>query len=620
MSYKINEFDKLYATVLGGGSTNECAIDLYNLGVTIVMESENTMFQEGILSKLLFLFPEEYKLYHLMGIVFEKTAPYKSGMWLKLCNIKNPEFIENVISLSLYYFKNQLIHQFMDLNKNNIFDKIIDSPHDVSTFLNIYINNYIQLNMFKNVDKCLLKLIQQNCRKKCVSQEEKMGKWWTYHHLGYCYIVLSENKKAIEYTSKAVDLADKFGLSLENKLLSFQNMLAFYDFVYNDADENYKRYMKINDYLPSIEMFRHAPRKPGDKIRVGYVSSDFTHHPVSNFIAPIMQHYNRDLFEIVLFPNMESLSPEYSAFIENSNIKSRIIFGMPNLNAANLVYSEKIDILVDLNGHTTNNRLGIFAYNPAPFQVTYLGYPNTTGLESIKYRITDGVADKLDSVQKYSEKLVRMPKCFLNFQSIHQQRPTVPKLTDPNNIILGALNKEKKNSIHVLAAWRRVMNECPNTTIMIKMETFDNVEERTRFYMEHLGIDSSRMIIFPKLMNHDYDVLFSRIDIVIDTWPYSGTTTTCETLFNSVPMVTMEHRDYHCHNVSASLLVNSGLPELVATSPDDYVEKIKELVNNPGRIDEYKRTISDKFIKGMEPGPFMRDYEKIMVDIYDGKI
>ena len=183
-----------------------------------------------------------------------------------------------------------------------------------------------------------------------------------------------------------------------------------------------------------------------------------------------------------------------------------------------------------------------------------------------------------------------------------------------------ALNKEKKNSVHVLSSWKRIMKECPNTTIMIKMETFDNVEERTEFYKRHLDIDASRMIIFTKLMNHDYDVLFTRIDIVIDTYPYTGTTTTCETLYNSVPIVTMKHRDYHCHNVSASILVNSDLPELVTSTPDEYVDKVKELVNNPHLIDEYKRTIHDKFTKGMDPVEFMRDYDKVLVDMYNVKI
>lgn len=623
-NFEMQNFEKLFNEVLSNRQAMDMnGIQLYNAGVNIVLNSNNTVLREEILSKLMFLFPDEKKLYHLMGIIFEEIAPFKSIMWFKLCHQKDPEFIENIVSMSIYYYKNRLLEHFMELNKNNLFNKIIDSDTPPLVFLNIYVNMYIQINMFNGVVKCLTKLIQQTCKKKSVTQQDQLAKWWAYHHLGYSYIVTSDNIKAIEYTSKAVDLADKFNINLDQKLLSFQNMVAFYDFIYNKSDDNFQRYLKINEYLPNVDMFSFKGWMNGDKkrkIRIGYVSSDFTHHPVSNFIAPILNHYNRELFEITLFPNMDSLSPEYVTFLKRTNVESFTILKLSDVIAAQLIHSKKIDILIDLNGHTTGNRLGIFAMNPSPIQVTYLGYPNTTGLKSIKYRITDAVADNVDSIQQYSEKLVRMPKCFLNFQSIHQLKPTVPKKTDPRNIILGALNKEKKNSVHVLSSWKRIMKECPNTTIMIKMETFDNVEERTEFYKRHLDIDASRMIIFTKLMNHDYDVLFTRIDIVIDTYPYTGTTTTCETLYNSVPIVTMKHRDYHCHNVSASILVNSDLPELVTSTPDEYVDKVKELVNNPHLIDEYKRTIHDKFTKGMDPVEFMRDYDKVLVDMYNVKI
>jgi predicted O-linked N-acetylglucosamine transferase (SPINDLY family) len=119
-----------------------------------------------------------------------------------------------------------------------------------------------------------------------------------------------------------------------------------------------------------------------------------------------------------------------------------------------------------------------------------------------------------------------------------------------------------------------------------------------------------------KLTNQEYDVLFNKFDILLDTFPYSGTTTTCNSLYNSIPMVSLYNKNHHSHNVSCSILTNCGLSELVAKTKDEYISIVKNLVNNPGKIDEYKNTIHEKFMKLMEPQPFMKSYEKILLDCY----
>lgn len=261
-----------------------------------------------------------------------------------------------------------------------------------------------------------------------------------------------------------------------------------------------------------------------------------------------------------------------------------------------------------------NNRLGIFALQPAPVQITYLGYPNTTGLNTIQYRITDAIADHPDTTQQYSEKLIRLPGCFLLYKSMTQQTPTTPRKTQPNQIILGAVNKENKNSPFVLETWKRILAECPTTKILIKLETFDNNEERMVFYTSRLDVPRTRIVLLNKLSNENYNRLFTMFDILLDTFPYSGTTTTCNALHNSVPVVTLYHKDHHCHNVSASILTNAQLPELVAQTQDEYVEIVKDLVNRPERIDAYKATIHKKFAELMEPTNFLKSYERELLD------
>lgn len=165
-------------------------------------------------------------------------------------------------------------------------------------------------------------------------------------------------------------------------------------------------------------------------------------------------------------------------------------------------------------------------------------------------------------------------------------------------------------------AWKEILRQCSNTKLMIKIETFDNNEERMEYYTEHLETTPDRIII-NKLQNKEYNELFTKFDILLDTFPYSGTTTTCNTLYNSVPMVTLYNKDYHSHNVSASILSNASLSELVAYSVDEYVDIVKQLVNNPTRIDQYKRDIGSQFAKSMDPTVFMIDYESMLTNVYN---
>jgi len=293
-----------------------------------------------------------------------------------------------------------------------------------------------------------------------------------------------------------------------------------------------------------------------------------------------------------------------------------MIKDLSDKDAATLINKHNIDILFDLNGHTVNNRLGVFTYHPAPIQIAYLGFPNTTGLKSIQYRITDTTVDSSISKQRYSETLLKLPKCFLLYKSINQETPITPRKTK-DTVILAAINKENKNSTHALETWKIILRECPNANILIKLETFDNNEERMEFYSSKLEVDRKRIIIINKLQNEEYNKLFSMVDVLLDTFPYSGTTTTCNALFNSIPLVSLYNDNYHAHNVSCSLLTNSGLPELVAKTQEEYVDIVKQLVNKPSRIDNYKKTIREKFLKLMEPGPFMKDYEGTLIDVYN---
>jgi predicted O-linked N-acetylglucosamine transferase (SPINDLY family) len=620
----ITNFMNVYSQILQDPkSIDQMKSYIINQGITLIKSSQNIIEKEDLLLKLIIICPNDSNLYYMMAELFKKNNPIKALSWYKMCHQIDPKHKSNIIDMIITFFENGLTKQVFEIinPKDPIYIELIEDPR----FLGTYSRCNFQQLYYKNGIPCLLKLIKLSSTKPCVTNDEKVTKWSNYHDLGYVYCAMGEIEKSLQYTKKALELANKFNLNIWNKLLSFSNSLCYADFLYSDNEEIFKQYLRINDYLPDNSCFHYNGRKTiiknlydstkklQKKIKIGYLSSDFMYHAVANFIIPILKNHDKTQFEIVLYANQTQLDAD---IFTSLRLEHHIIKNMSDKDVAMLINKHGIDILFDLNGHTVNNRLGVFTYRPAPIQIAYLGFPNTTGLKSIQYRITDIVADPATSKQRYTETLLKLPRCFLLFKSINQSTPIIPRITPSNKIIIAAINKENKNSTFALETWKKILKRCPNTNIMIKIETFDNNEERMEFYSQKLDTDPERIIIINKLQNDEYNKLFTKIDILLDTFPYSGTTTTCNALYNSIPLVSLYNENYHAHNVSCSLLTNCGLSDLVAKTEDEYIDMIKYLVNNPWKIDEYKDTISKKFMKLMEPGPFMKDYEGLLMDVY----
>jgi predicted O-linked N-acetylglucosamine transferase (SPINDLY family) len=588
---------------------------IYELSKQILSNINDINIKDQILSKLIILYPDDVDNYYKFALLFHDIYPLKSILWHQIGFKINPYHIENTTKLCKLLFNNGMTELVFELNKNNLFDNFTHNP----LFLSVYSRCCFQKLRYENGIEYLLKLININAPKKAITYDEKHDKWQNYHDIGFIYCSIGETEKALQYTNKATELALKFNLELKDQLLSFSNSLCFADFMLYDNDKIFEQYLKINNYYKNSFNFKfNNIQKNNKKIRIGYLSSDFLYHAVTNFIIPILKNHDKNKFEIVLFANVDNIISLY----KDLGINIHLIKSKSDIEVANLIFKENIDILFDLNGHTYPNRLGVFALNPAPIQITYLGYPNTTGLNSIHYRITDKIADNPGSSQKYSEKLLYLPKCFLLYKSFSQKTPTIPRKTPiikniDNPIILGLINKENKNTKYALDVWKQILKECPQTIILIKLESFDNNEERMKFYSTKLEISSDRIIILNKLSNDEYNNIFTKIDILLDTFPYSGTTTSCNALYNSIPVVTLYNKNYHSHNVTSSLLINSELNDLVAYSNDEYISIVKKLVYNPELIDKYKKNIHQQFVKSMETTLFMNDYEELLTNVYE---
>lgn len=599
--YKKIKDNSRFINIIGPQFVNK-GIEIYN-NSTIDLS-----IKESVLSKLIEIYPNEPAFQYYMGFCFKDIDPSKAVTFFEKSYELNPYNIENLIDYC------NALHNIGNSKKVIQMDKTIPFGDYLKDYrlLNVFVNCKYKESYYKDLLNQLLYIIKLQNTVPPVSTIEQELITATYMNAGSVFSNLGEHDSSIVYTEKAFEMSNKYNLSSKTKFGCFQNCRMLENYKYHDHANHYNKTLMINNLYPNKLNYNYNVDNH-KKIRIGYVSSDFLNHAVSNFILPILKNHNNELFEIYIFNNQKN--PFHGFSFSKVKVNCYQIFDLSDEEAAELINSYKIDILFELNGYTENSRLGIFSLNPAPIQISYLGYPNTSGLQGIQYRITDDTADNPNSLQKYSEKLIKMPKCFLLYESINQNAPIIPRKTK-DIIILGSLNNEKKNSKELLETWRTILQICPNTKLLIKLLAYDDLIERQKYYMSKLNVTKDRIILITKVDEVGYNKLFSMVDIVLDTFPYSGTTTTCNSLYNSIPVVTLYHKDYHSHNVSSSLLKNAGLDELISYSNNDYISLVKTLVSNPSQIDEYKQTIHKKFTDSMNSIEFMQSYENILKELY----
>ncbi len=328
--------------------------------------------------------------------------------------------------------------------------------------------------------------------------------------------------------------------------------------------------------------FERRDRDPARRLRIGYVSGDFRQHSCASFVRPLFAAHDPQAVDIIAY----SENPRDDAVTETIRAHARewrTTTGLGDSAMAELIHRDRIDILVDLSGHTAGNRLPVFALKPAPVQVTWLGYPNTTGLAEIDYRLTDAHADPPDSGADdgYAERLWRLPGCFL----VYAPDPAAPPVgRDANSpMTFGSFNHLPKVTPDVVATWSQILAATPGSRLVMKAKRLGDSDVRRRYvalFAGH-GIAADRLeFIGWQAAPTDHLALYRCIDLALDPFPYNGTTTTCEALWMGVPVVTLAG-DRHAGRVGASLLRATGLDELITRATGEYVERAVELAKNP---------------------------------------
>ena len=337
----------------------------------------------------------------------------------------------------------------------------------------------------------------------------------------------------------------------------------------------------------------HANRPdPERRIRVGYVSADFYGHPLAFFVLPLLAKHDRARFEAVCYYNGVK-QDQMTERLRQSADRWRDIRWLGDAEAEALIREDGIDILVDLSGHTAGNRLPLFGRKPAPLQLTFLGYANTTGLESMDYRITDGYADPAGADARYVEKLLRMPHSLWCYEPQLAAPPTGPAPVLANGYVtFASFNGAYKLNQAVIRVWAAILHAVPASRLMLVNLPAGGARERVLAWLDAEGIGSGRLELHGRLPTDEFWAAHRRADIALDPFPCNGGATTCETLWLGVPVITLAGENF-VGRAGVSLLSNCGLAQLIARSPEEYLALAAGLARDPARLAQLRLALRE---------------------------
>jgi len=339
---------------------------------------------------------------------------------------------------------------------------------------------------------------------------------------------------------------------------------------------------------------------PERRLRVGYVSPDFRDHPVGRYALPLFERHDRERFEIFCYSG--AARPDWmTERLRSLSVEWRNTFGVTDARMADMIREDGVDILVDLAMHTAGNRLPVFARQPAPVQVSWLGYPGSAGLRGIGYRLTDARMEPAGEKDAWlPEEPVRLPDCWCCYQPVGESPEinALPALST-GGVTFGSLNNIAKIHDGVLALWARVLETVKGSRLVMLCPE-GAARERVRAFFGARRIAAERVDFVGIVSRWDHLNLYQRIDLGLDPFPCNGMATTCDAFWMGTPVLTLSGT-MPVSRAGLSLLSSVGLGEMAASSEEDYVRIAAELAGDLPRLAELRATLRAR----MQASPLM---------------
>lgn len=632
---------------------NKKATDLFKL-VFLFLTIHNTNVDENIsfLNQVLVVDPCDYQLHYNFGFYYQRANKLDSSVYhYKLAigiidlilRVKETEKNSTEEIKGLQQFKVKCLNGL-----GSIYFTIQDRELALYYFnlaaeidpLDPDINNQIAVvyTELRFTDKAIEHYQRgiENCERAHISVDKETLLASMYMNMGLAKCYECDFTGAIDCYNKALKYRPRLSLAYQNKLLDINYISHLIEDpmyisklhkainkIYPVVIDNYK--ISCPNYTVKKNLLKCKSKdgmiKLNTKLNIGFVSGDFICHPVAYFIHSILNNINYDLFNVHCYSvKVVQLQDMFK------NCTWSVVKNLNSNELKELIQSHNIDILIDLSGHTGDNRLDTFALKPAPIQISYCGYPNSSGIKSMDYRITDKFCDSEESQKYFVEKLVFMDKCFLAYTPSMGISNIPPVDVQPcflnNYITFGCFNRYNKINKKVISVWEKVLAAIPTARFVIKTKEFLTPKLKAQFFDSFK--DKSildRVTVLPYSDTYSEHLLdYNKMDISLDTFPYSGTTTSCESLMMGVPVLTLfdNVRHYHSQNVTTSLMKNCGLHEYVTTSEDEYVDKAVQFANCIDKLRNLKIVVRDAFVNGpvCNYNSFVNEFETKLFNLY----
>lgn len=326
-------------------------------------------------------------------------------------------------------------------------------------------------------------------------------------------------------------------------------------------------------------------RNPDKRLKIGYVSGDFRSHAVTYFIEPVFAHHDTSQVEVFAYSNNFKHDAYTDRLIGYADYWLTCA-GMSDEQLAQRIVDDGIDILIDLAGHTAQNRLPVFAHKPAPIQITYLGYPGTSGLSAMDYRITDSYTEppEADADRYYTEKLLRMPDsiwCYRIDDAIPPISP-LPALTN-GYLTFGSFNNINKVNEDCIALWAALMRRLPTSRLLMATVAEGATRDQLTTQFNAHGVTANRIDFCKQLPSREFHLKLQQVDVTLDPFPVNGATTTCESLWLGIPVLTLIGERF-LSRAGWSVLNAARLQEFAAATPEELIETAVKLAGDLPRL------------------------------------
>lgn len=372
---------------------------------------------------------------------------------------------------------------------------------------------------------------------------------------------------------------------------------------------------KYNAFFARLKPLAHDTKAldADKKLHIGYISPDFREHALANFMPPLLKGYDAENFSITCYST--GRKDAVTAKLKRFKVTWRDLIGKDAATIAQIIYDDKVDILVDLSGHSQDSCLPILAYKPAPIQICALGYTATTGLDAVDYFLSDNICSPEAQSNNFTEKLLRVDPCsFCYAPGLIRNIPELPAVPVLKNgyMTFGSFNNFAKVTEEVLYLWRAILDSVPRSRLIIKSKicSLDDGKAIVRERLRKMGFPFERVELRP--YSPDYLEQYGDIDVALDTFPYTGGTTTCEALYMGVPVITLRGKT-HGARLSASILNAADVTELIANTSMDYVKKAVKLNQRRELLIAYHQRLREHVKNSalMDGRKYIRELERL---------